>query len=1063
MTPLLLLAVAPASGASFDPDLTWRTITTEHFEIHFHQGEEQLADEFSVTLEQIWDEMLREVRWEPSHRTEVVLVDRTDSANGYAMHLPWNTIVIYVTAPQEDSSLSLYEDWNTAIGMHEFAHILHLDANHGIVRVARMVVGRVASTNQLSPWWMVEGFATFEETRQTAGGRGRSPLVDMIKRTSVLEDEFPPLGNLDGFQADLPAGNLRYLFGQDFIAYVADRQGRDVWTRWIHTYGGHVPYWLPTRRVFGKRLVPLYYEWRDAMYARYHAQAEAIRAEGVREGRVVSDPDASCGAPSFSPDGDQLVWSCHDPRTGPAIWRSDGDGFGAEVLVADRGAKNFTWRRDSAAFVFAASHVVNRFNTFEDVYLYDIGAENVTALTNGKRARDPDFSPDGTRLVVVTNKAQDTQLAEMTVDRIVTPLTDQHEHIQFATPRFSPDGRVLAVSVWDQGRRDLWLYSTDGEPLRRLTADAASDRDPEWSHDGRWLYFVSDRTGVPNVYRIDVETERLEQITNVLTGATTPSVSPKGRWLAYEHYTHDGWEVRILDLAMTEPIDRGVLPRPIDHATAIRDVTTPIPGPPDVAGFDPTLWRGDPVPKSRGRGPATAAALVEGPGTEPFFPAPPPLSRAAWPQDEVLDTYEQAEAEDVFGEEQDYPFRIAPHRYNPLRTLVPSFWVPYVYWTPFPAKAPPAIPVPTTSGVIPLGMVFNAATGGVDTLRHFGYSLGGFYRTDAPYVGGAIDLSYNRWLPVFSVGARRTAAPSSYLYTIDEATGEPVPMTELYWEEVHAVYGSVSYPYTYRTDVFATYRMAWRDSLHPLPDEVYMPFVPARGRFGSISGGWRFAYSEPTTYAVSTEDGRVFYFVGSLLHPWLGTEVLEDDGGAAGLAQLQLAAEWREYRVNPLIPNHVIAWRASGGYTIGTTDYLGNYQLGGPYGDASLVVAPDGARMLRGYAYGADAGDMFWLGSAEYRFPIVRIDRGVGTVPFFARYLAGAVFVDAGNAFNQLETWQDAVEDPLVGVGAELKGTAIVGWSSGLTMRLGYAYALTDGGYPAADLRNVYLQFGTSF
>ncbi|MBT3218648.1 MAG: hypothetical protein HN348_06115, partial [Proteobacteria bacterium] len=320
-------------AANYDPDLTWRTIRTDHFNITFHQGEEQLAEEFSQKIEEIYATMLAEIGWEPRRRTELVLVDRTDSANGYASVVPYNAIVIFVTAPQEDSTLSLYEDWSHAIATHEFTHILHMDTNHGIVRVARAVVGRIASTNDISPWWLVEGFATFQETRHTTGGRGRSPFVDMIKRTAVVEDDFPPLGNMDGLQADPPAGNLRYLFGQDFIQYVADHQGEQVWTKWVHTYGSSIPYILPSKKVFKKRLVPLYFDWKDHLHLKYGAQAEAVKAVGQREGRLISDGIASCSAPRFAPDRQKLVWSCYDSKTGSALWMSDGEGNEPERLL----------------------------------------------------------------------------------------------------------------------------------------------------------------------------------------------------------------------------------------------------------------------------------------------------------------------------------------------------------------------------------------------------------------------------------------------------------------------------------------------------------------------------------------------------------------------------------------------------------------------------------------------------------------------------------------------------------------------------------------------------------
>ncbi|MEC8424717.1 MAG: hypothetical protein VX000_13130, partial [Myxococcota bacterium] len=164
-----LLAGVPGIGraASFDPDLTWRTMDTPHFHITFHGGLEQIAEETALVAEDIWAELTEELQHDPARRTEVVLVDNTDSANGYAMTLPVNTIVIYVTAPTEGSTLDNYEDWNDAILTHEYTHILHIDTVEGLPRLLRRVLGRVVSVNRVSPGWIVEGHATLQETRHT--------------------------------------------------------------------------------------------------------------------------------------------------------------------------------------------------------------------------------------------------------------------------------------------------------------------------------------------------------------------------------------------------------------------------------------------------------------------------------------------------------------------------------------------------------------------------------------------------------------------------------------------------------------------------------------------------------------------------------------------------------------------------------------------------------------------------------------------------------------------------------------------------------------------------------
>lgn len=1049
-----LAAAGVASAASFDPDLRWRTITTDHFHIHFHQGEEQLADELSAKVEHIYADLSVEIGWQPKGRVHVVLVDRTDSANGFASTIPYNQIVMYATAPGADSSLGLYEDWSTALFTHELTHILHIDTNHGIVRAVRDVVGRVASTHQASPRWIVEGYATFEETRQSTGGRGRAAGAEMVKRTAALEGPFPPLGNLDGFQPDPPGGNLRYLFGQDFIQWVADHRGENAWTRWVHLYGGHLPFLLPTKGAFGRSLQSMYKDWKADEIAGARAVAEAVAAQGETRSRVLSDPDASCVAPSFSPDGQHLVWSCYDNRTGSAIWRSDGDGYAPVIELDKRGASQFTWRADSQAFVYAGLHIVNQFNTWSDVYLHDLGDDGTTALTSGARARDPDFSPDGSRLLVVTNKAQDTQIERLTVDRRRAALTKRTDHAVYATPRHSPSGRFLAASIWQDGQRDLWVLDAEARPIRRLTQDAAIDADPSWSADGRWLYFSSDRTGIPNVYAIEVGTERLWQVTNVVTGATKPTLRPDGRLIAWQQYTADGWEIRAMDVDPSRFIDRGLLPRPIrdDVALTSLDVATP---PPVVATV--SAWVGEAV-RDRRRLPA-------------------PIGLAQAPQ-EGIDSFDDADVRDAFGEEVDYPFRIAPHRYRPLPGLLPRYILPWFQTTPHP---PVGIWAPTCIDEAWLcnGVQANVVTSAADPLRHASWGVNASYRTDAAAGGLAASVVWNRYTPVVAISGSTAPVASATLTFVDPdapvdedgnlvVTGTDPPT--LYFERRNAGAASVSFPYRLRSTLFGRYALTERKELDPLPADVYVPLVPLRGTTGALSFGWRYAHSEQTPYAISVEDGRVTGVVMSLLAPWLGTFVRAEDGSLQPLTQLQLTGDLREYVVNPLIPNHVVAVQAGAGLAVGGTQYLGSYQLGGSFGDNAFYVTPDEFRMLRGYPFGFDAGDLYWLTTLEYRAPLVRIQRGVGTVPVYVRDLSVAAFADVGNAFvnpaagtglplTLTALGDEAFGAPLVGVGGELTLRTILLWGAGLEGRGGVAVPLTQ----VEAVPVPYFQFGGSF
>ncbi len=526
---------APADAADYDPSLKWQVLTTPHFRVHFHDGEEALARGMADRAEDAWAALTPTVGNAPDQGIDLVLVDHTDDANGYATLVPRATIVIFVTAPTEDSTLAFYEDWNEGIVTHELTHILHMDTVGGLPRVARALLGSIISTNQASPGWIVEGYATFEETRHTAAGRGRAALVDMMKRTAVLEGTFPALSTLDGFQAAAPAGNLRYLWGQDFLRYIADTVGEDAWKAWIHLYGRSVPFYLPAKRVFGKSFRTLYVDWRAESIAKYTAQAESWRAEGVTPYTYLTPRGTSCGVPAWKPDGSGLAVGCSDFKKGSDTWLVSPDGSKRTKLVPGVASRTVAWRADGGALAYTRAHTVRLYSNWDDIYLYDLATKSTRALTRDARARDASFSPDGARLYVVTNGAQDTKVQVLTVDQRLLPLIDEAGATQYGTPVPSPDGKLLAVSAWKDGERDLWLYdATSGAPVRRLTHDAAIDREPAWSADGKVLYFASDRGGKPDIYAFDLESETLWRVTNVLTGAWGPAPSPDGRTLAFD-------------------------------------------------------------------------------------------------------------------------------------------------------------------------------------------------------------------------------------------------------------------------------------------------------------------------------------------------------------------------------------------------------------------------------------------------------------------------------------------------------------------------------------------------
>ena len=105
-----------------------------------------------------------------------------------------------------------------------------------------------------------------------------------------------------------------------------------------------------------------------------------------------------------------------------------------------------------------------------------------------------------------------------------------------SSPAVSPDGRQVAFSVREtdydanKGRFDVWFGSTDGTGVHRLTT-SHGDTDPQWSHDGKWVYFTSARSGSTQVWRIDPRGGEAEQVTKLPVDVGGYKLFPDGRIL----------------------------------------------------------------------------------------------------------------------------------------------------------------------------------------------------------------------------------------------------------------------------------------------------------------------------------------------------------------------------------------------------------------------------------------------------------------------------------------------------------------------------------------------------
>ena len=106
-----------------------------------------------------------------------------------------------------------------------------------------------------------------------------------------------------------------------------------------------------------------------------------------------------------------------------------------------------------------------------------------------------------------------------------------------ADPHVSPDGKLIAFAVRDtdfdanRGRYDIWLVGVDGGNPHRMTTHPDNDTDPQWSPDGKYIYFASPRSGSQQVWRVAVAGGEAEQVTKLPFDINGFTLFPDGRRL----------------------------------------------------------------------------------------------------------------------------------------------------------------------------------------------------------------------------------------------------------------------------------------------------------------------------------------------------------------------------------------------------------------------------------------------------------------------------------------------------------------------------------------------------
>jgi len=561
------------------------TIESQHFRISYTPGLEDAAKEAGDQLEKLYVFYSGIYNVKLPSKTEVLIIEG-EEPNGFAFS-NLNMIVLWST--DIDMNLRGTREWLRGVASHEFAHIVSIWTSLKFPpQVSGIEFGYFSYVNsqnrlelihempsEILPYWFVEGIAQYEDSK--FGTETWDTHRDMLLRSLTLSNKLLSWDHMYA-QTGNRGDDYEKVYNQGFsmIAYIADHYGYEKIVSILRE--SSLIYRLgfdgAIKAVLGISGRQLYNNWKDSLELSYKAQIKKIGPQVY--GKQINKEGFDNYWPKFSPDNKKIYFL------------SSGDGDYASVskcmysyLLADttekekikiekaiNGFYSIHAQSGMIAFTSRASAKSSLPSSQGGDRVFDVFIDSLPPqkkkfelfprkkkhqVTEKKSVFSAVFSPSGNMLACAKRQRDHFYLALVDTSgknfREVYPLSSGSNSVvkYIFSLDWSPDGRHIAMSFRDSTNRKIGIYDTLTRKFTVLSNTKHDDRDPRYSTNGKTLYFSSDRTGIFNIYRYNLQTQAIQRLTNVSGSAFAPDISVDEKKLTYAGYNENGYGIYLMD------------------------------------------------------------------------------------------------------------------------------------------------------------------------------------------------------------------------------------------------------------------------------------------------------------------------------------------------------------------------------------------------------------------------------------------------------------------------------------------------------------------------------------
>ncbi len=541
----------------------FKIMKTKHFDVYFYQEDEEVVKQAAMMAERWYSRLSRIFNHELKGRQPLIIYSSSpefqqttvipgtmgEGVGGVTESFKRRIVLPYGVSMAETDHV---------IG-HELVHAFQYDlAGQGHSDQARYT-----GADLRIPLFLIEGLAEYLSIGPV------DPETSMWMRDTWKRKDLPQIRKLENYYKYFP-----YRYGHALWAYIGGRWGDEMIGKVFKMLARSNDYESVLQGVLGVPLKKLSEDWHKAMEEVYSPLVPLTEtadkfARLLLRGTQENPYNVS---PVLSPDGRYLAFF------------SSRDLFSIDLFLADANTGKILRKLTSTAIDphFESIQFVRSSGSWDSksqrIVLGTVskGRPNLTIINalSGKIEEEipfpelgeilnPSWSPNGKEIAfsalvggatdIFIYNLEDNTLKQITRDSFgdLHPVwSPDGKKIAFVTERFSANLKWL-----ESGYYDLALLEVDtGEISRILTFPSGKNINPQWSEDGRSLFFLSDYTGKTDLYRVDLQDGKIYQITNLYTGISgithlSPSISysPAEKKLALSVYENGNYSIYLLE------------------------------------------------------------------------------------------------------------------------------------------------------------------------------------------------------------------------------------------------------------------------------------------------------------------------------------------------------------------------------------------------------------------------------------------------------------------------------------------------------------------------------------